>query len=246
MANIDSGTDGKNTIQLVRETTTYMHGFTHRLKVRGGVLVRCDGDGTDAVIPRGVTGIAGWVFKDHFRLLHVTIPDSVRAIGTGAFSGCGELRSVTIPAGVRSIEAHTFRGCRSLTSVIIPEGAGSIGEGAFAACAELKSVTVPESMVRIHPEAFKDCPKLTVICAEGSYAHRYCLEHDLSFIFDYQFEAFHGLLPPGFEKLASPFLADEEKPYIFISYAHRDRERIAPILRQLTALRYRVPQWYLF
>ena len=32
------------------------------------------------------------------------------------------------------------------------------------------------------------------------------------------------------------------RPYIFISYAHRDRERIAPILRQLTALRYRV--WY--
>ena len=31
MANIDSGTDSKNTIQLVRETTTYMHGFTHRL-----------------------------------------------------------------------------------------------------------------------------------------------------------------------------------------------------------------------
>ncbi len=219
-----------------------LYGFTHRLKVRGGVLVRCDGDGTDAVIPGGVTGIAGWVFKDHFRLLHVTIPDSVRAIGSGAFSGCGELRSVTIPAGVRSIEAHTFSGCRSLTSVIIPEGAGSIGEGAFAACAELKSVTVPESVVRIHPEAFKDCPKLTVICTEGSYAHRYCLEHDLSFIFDYQFEAFHGLLPPGFEKLASPFLADEEKPYIFISYSHKDRDTVLPILRDLYEEGWRV--WY--
>ncbi|MCR4884132.1 MAG: TIR domain-containing protein [Clostridiales bacterium] len=33
-----------------------------------------------------------------------------------------------------------------------------------------------------------------------------------------------------------------DKPYIFISYAHRDRERIAPILRQLISLRYRV--WY--
>ena len=219
-----------------------LHEFTHRLKVRNGVLVRCDGDGTDAVIPRGVTRIADAVFKKHFRLLHVTIPDTVTAIGRSAFYDCGELREITIPGGVKVIEANTFHGCRSLTDVTIPNGVERINDGAFANCAELKSVTLPAGVLQIHPDAFADCPKLTVICPEGSYAHRYCEENDLSFIFDYQFEAFHGLLPPGFEKLASPFLADEEKPYIFISYSHKDRDTVLPVIKDLYEAGWRI--WY--
>ena len=219
-----------------------LHDFTHRLKVRNGVLVKCDGDGTDAVIPRGVTRIATAVFMNHYRLLHVTIPETVTAIGPSAFHGCGELREITIPGGVKIIKEDTFHGCRSLKAVMVPDGVERIDEGAFADCAELQSVTLPAGVIEIHPDAFADCPKLTVICPEDSYAHRYCDENDLSFIFDYQFEAFHGLLPPGFEKLASPFLADEEKPYIFISYSHKDRDTVLPIIKDLYESGWRI--WY--
>ena len=61
-------------------------------------------------------------------------------------------------------------------------------------------------------------------------------------MFDYQYEAFHGLLPPGIEKLASPFPADEEKPYVFISYSHKDRDRILRIITTLYESGWKI--WY--
>ena len=81
-----------------------------------------------------------------------------------------------------------------------------------------------------------------LICREGSYAHKFCLENQISFLFDYQFEAFHGIVPSGFERLSAPFLADEEQPYIFISYSHRDRNMILPIIKKLYESGWRI--WY--
>ena len=140
------------------------------------------------------------------------------------FKNKTRLLRVTIPDGVKEIEPETFYGCRSLKTVTIPYGVVRIEKSAFENCTELTSIILPSGIVEIHPSVFANCPKLTVICPEDSYAHQYCLQNNLTFLFDYQFEAFHGLLPPGYEKLASPFLADEEKPYIFISYSHKDRD----------------------
>ena len=187
--------------------------------IRNCVLVKCKGNGTEAVIPKGVTRIEGKAFKNTTRLLRVTIPD-----------------------GVKAIEPETFYGCRSLKTVTIPYGVVRIEKGAFENCTELTSIILPAGIVEIHPSVFANCPKLTVICPEDSYAHQYCLQNNLTFLFDYQFEAFHGLLPPGYEKLASPFLADEEKPYIFISYSHRDRDTVLPIIKELYESGWKI--WY--
>lgn len=33
--------------------------------------------------------------------------------------------------------------------------------------------------------------------------------------------------------ISAPFSADEEKPFIFISYAHADRELVFPIIKNI-------------
>ena len=70
------------------------------------------------------------------------------------------------------------------------------------------SVTLPDSAPEISETAFSGCPRLTFICREHSLAQRYCEENHLNYIFDYQFEAYHGVIPEGVKRLSSPFLAD--------------------------------------
>ena len=172
----------------------------------------------------------------------VTVPEGVRTLKGRVFSSCKELVSVTLPESLVRIENSAFNGCGNLTSVRIPDGTEEIGHHAFCSCRKLVSVRIPASVSHMDDAAFYDCPVLTVICSEGSYAHRYCVQNDFTYIFDYQFEAFGGLLPQGFEKLASPFLADEEKPFVFISYSHRDRDRVLPVLKTLYESGWRI--WY--
>lgn len=122
-------------------------------------------------------------------------------------------------------------------------GTLSIGGAAFFDCADfISEITIPESVEIIGTQAFSsckklsvisDCPTVTVVCKEESFIHHYCLNHNLTFIFDYQFEAFNGVIPPGIEKIASPFLADEGGPFVFVSYSHKDREGV---LKNITAL----------
>ncbi|MBR0405254.1 MAG: leucine-rich repeat protein, partial [Eggerthellaceae bacterium] len=160
----------------------------------------------------------GVLWRYHAGEAHVVIPDYVTAIGNRAFSGCTGVASVSVPEGVTEIY-----------------------DNAFADCATLASVTVPGSVTKIGKDAFRNSPA-TVVCPEGSYAHRYCLENRVAFVFDYQYEAFGGLLPRGFEKLASPFSADEEGPFVFVSYSHRDRELVLPVIKELYENGWRI--WY--
>lgn len=160
----------------------------------------------------------GKLIKFSGNVPHVIVPDDVKKIGKDAFRG-RDLNSVILSDGVTEIESWAFDGCPFLTSVILPD-----------------------SVTKIKRDSFLNCPQLTIICQEGSYAHLYCQKNKMAFLFDYQFEAFHGVIPPGIEKLASPFLADEEKPYIFISYSHKDRDAILPIIKALYESGWKV--WY--
>ena len=173
---------------------------------------------------------------------NVVVPDAVTAIGTEAFRSCKEMTSIDLPGSVKEIRDYAFDYCTGLTAVDLPDSLVKIGKGAFNSCIGLVSINIPGSVKEIGDYAFDNCPDLTVVCPENSYAHRYCLENHLRFIFDYQFEAFHGVIPPGIEKLASPFQADEEKPFIFISYSHRDREAVLEIIKRLYEEGWKI--WY--
>ena len=197
---------------------------------------------TSVNIPESVMKIGYEAFSECRNLTSVTLPENVMEIQKSAFSICTSLTSVNIPDSVKIISEKAFLFCQSLTSISIPDGVTEIGTGAFSYCGELRSIVIPESVTKIADDAFSDCPKLTFICHEGSCTHQFCQENHFTFIFDYQYEAFHGLLPPGIEKLASPFLADEEKPYIFISYSHKDRDAVLGIIKTLYESGWKV--WY--
>ncbi len=205
------------------------------------VLENYHGTEPHVVIPDGVTKIDCAAFAHCKSLRTIKIPDSVTEIAGSAFYECSNLTSVSIPDGVTEIRPETLGLCNSLASVSLPESVTVIGQRAFFSCISLRSVTIPDGVREIGREAFGCCP-ITIICRENSYTHRYCVENHLTYIFDYQLEAFHGFLPQGYKKLASPFLADEEKPFIFISYSHKDRDTVLPILKPLYESGWKI--WY--
>ena len=182
------------------------------------------------------------IYSYHGNATSIDIPDNVTEISNSAFSGCENLTSITIPDSVTKIGNSAFSDCTGLTSIIIPDSVTKISSYAFSGCTELTSIIIPDSVTEIGTNAFYGCSKLSVICSEGSYAEQHCIQNSIHFIYDYQYKAFNGLLPPGFKKLASPFLADEEKPFVFISYSHKDRDEVLGIIKTLYESGWKV--WY--
>ena len=168
------------------------------------------------------------------------IPDGVQRIKENAFLQCYKLTKIRIPKSVTCIEQEAFFNCSSLTSIILPPNLVSIGDKVFIGCSALSSITIPNSVKDIGKDAFDG--GMTIVCCEGSYAQQYCTNNHFTYIFDYQYEAFHGLLPPGIERINSPFLADEEQPYIFISYSHKNRDMIIAIIQSLYESGWKI--WY--
>lgn len=170
------------------------------------------------------------------------IPDDVTSIGNEAFRNRKKLMAVTLPNGVREIGEYAFDNCTALESVVLPDGVREIGKCAFNSCIGMVYAVIPASVEKIGEYAFDNCPDLTIVCRENSYVHRYCADNHYPYLFDYQFEAFNGVIPSGIEKLNSPFLADEEKPYIFVSYSHRDRDEVLRIIKLLYESGWKI--WY--
>ena len=192
-------------------------------------------------LPDCVTKIGMRAFSFCKGLTSFTVPPNVRAIGDGAFQDCPNLTSVTISDGVKEIGASAFGSCTVLTQIEIPGSVKEIGASAFSSCTGLTQIEIPDSVTKIGKEVFLNS-NTTVICVEGSYTHDYCAANNVTYIFDYQYKAFGGLLPQGFEMLASPFLADEEKPFVFISYSHKDRDKVLGIIKELYEVGWKI--WY--
>ena len=72
------------------------------LTIENGIVIDCDTDVTDVVIPNGVTTIGFSAFEGCFNLESVTIPNGVTFIGDRAFDS------------VTSIEDDTFRDCKNV------------------------------------------------------------------------------------------------------------------------------------
>ena len=122
----------------------------------------------DYVVKNGVSSIAGGAFKDCYRLMNITIPDSVEFIGGWAFDGCTNLRSVLLPNNITSIEAYSFSSCKSLTEITIPDSVTYIGSSAFEGCTSLTEITIPDSVTYIGSSAFEGCTSLTEITIPNS------------------------------------------------------------------------------
>ena len=113
----------------------------------------------------GTTSIAGGAFQ-YYRMISVTIPNSVTSIGDECFRSCPNMTSVNIPNGVTEIGRYTFSGCNSLASIILPEGLTSIRMSAFQSCSSLASITIPSSITFIGQQAFYGCNNLHSVVSE--------------------------------------------------------------------------------
>lgn len=131
-------------------------------------------------LPGTLIVIEEYAFSGCKHLRTIELPDSLRIIRQGAFSNCSELESIKIPHGVLEIEENTFLCCESLTVADIPSSVTSIGVQAFSGCEKLKMVYLPDSIKFIDENAFLYCPEVTVKCYENSYAHKYCLNHNIN------------------------------------------------------------------
>ena len=87
-----------------------------------------------------VTSIADSAFYGNWRLIEVTIPNSVTTIGDYAFASCRGLKTVTIPNSVTSIGSSVFEDCSGLKTVTIGNSVTTIGDGTFNGCTSLKTV----------------------------------------------------------------------------------------------------------
>ena len=84
------------------------------LTIENGVVIDCNTDAINVVIPDGVTSIGVCAFAYCKSLKSIIIPNGVTSIGVSAFEGCFNLKSVTIPNGVTFIGDGAFEGCENI------------------------------------------------------------------------------------------------------------------------------------
>jgi len=118
--------------------------------------------GTDLVLPDGLTKIASRGCQSWNELLSVVIPDSVEEISDFAFYYCENVDIEKMPAELTKIGESAFVHCFKLSS---PEFGGKlekIGKSAFSNCTELELTELPDSITSIADSAFFGCTKLAL------------------------------------------------------------------------------------
>lgn len=117
-------------------------------------------DGSNLIIPEGITEIGRNLFRNCKQLSRVTLPSTLNSIGDMAFCESG-LTSITIPCKVEKIGSYAFALCKELSDIDfqLPSSLVTIAERAFRKSG-LKSVILPESVRTIGYDAFSLCQQL--------------------------------------------------------------------------------------
>ena len=113
-----------------------------------------------------MTYVAG--FSDCPNLSVAVIPEGVTYVAGSSFSGCKDLSSVTLPSTLKAIDGSAFKNCSCLKSINLPEGLMYIGDSAFSG-AGLTSVSLPKS-IRLIGSAFNKCDSLADIQIPADHA----------------------------------------------------------------------------
>ena len=119
---------------------------------------------TSVVIPKSVTSIGVYAFRDN-QLKNIEIPNSVTSIEDGAFS-YNQLSNLVIPNSVTSIGNSAFSN-NQLSSAVIPNSVTSIGDWAFYSN-KLTNVVIPDSVTSVEYSAFNDNPLETISVSADS------------------------------------------------------------------------------
>ena len=179
-------------------------------EIRGGKLLKYNGESLHVSIPESVKIIGSGVFCDT-AIESVVIPNSVEKIEGGgyysSFARCRYLKEVSIPGSVQIIGSDSFRGCDNLESVKLEEGLKTIKEYAFCDCTSLRSVTIPSSVEEIEPGAFNGCSSLQNVTFLGELPDM--ARHSMTTKYINFDHVFHGS-PFGRKKQAEEYAKQEQ------------------------------------
>ena len=85
-----------------------------------------------------ITSIGFGAFWDCWKLIDISIPNSVVEIGQEAFRNCSRLEKIIIPNSVKKIGGYAFHICGDLTEVQMSDNIETIEGGAFSGCGNLR------------------------------------------------------------------------------------------------------------
>lgn len=127
----------------------------------------------EAVIPEGVTAIAGGAFYGNSQITSIVLPDTLEQIGERAFCHCTALKEIRLPKKVTVISAGAFAYSTQLKRIAAEGNIEEVGEKACYQCCALEEV--PDLYdTKIGDYAFSGCRKWkkgTVIHAKiGAFA----------------------------------------------------------------------------
>lgn len=107
-------------------------------------------------IPKSVVHISKESFKEHRKMVKLTIHEKVKKIGTSAFEDCERLELVKFfgDSELVVIPENCFKDCKSLKSFKIPPEVGVIKKYAFSGCTGIEHIIIPEDVIAIEAGAF--------------------------------------------------------------------------------------------
>ena len=128
---------------------------TKDFDIRGGVLLKYNGEAMDVIVPDAVVEIAGTyphingAFSHCAGIRSIVIPGSVEVIGDNAFMNCARLQKVELKLGVKVIKCNAFNGCSALKEIILPDSLRIVEKHAFTRCSSLERITIPNNIEKI-------------------------------------------------------------------------------------------------
>ena len=117
---------------------------------------------TKITVPKTVTTIKNYAFRQNIYLEKVEILGEIKTIPTGLFSFCVSLTEFEIPSSVEIIGENAFGGT-GLKEVVLPDSVKEVGNYAFYNCVHLKTFKGGSGLEKLGANALGDCISLTDI-----------------------------------------------------------------------------------
>lgn len=94
----------------------------------------------------------------------------------------GAFQTTVLPTALTTIENEAFQGS-GMQYVILSSNVQAIGDRAFQECHNLTFIEIPSSVTFFGQNIFADSPNVIIKCVEGSPAHQYAVNENISYMF---------------------------------------------------------------
>lgn len=153
-------TNVNNTYNVMADNVNFS--LTKDFEIRGGTLIKYNGENVNVVIPKNVYVIGKEAFAGLVALRSVEIHEGVREICESAFDSCESIESISLPDNLEIIDKNAFRNCFNLETVRFGKGIKFIGDYAFSNCVNLNNFRFPGLEI-LGQHAFDGCKSITKV-----------------------------------------------------------------------------------